>query len=197
MPFSHSAEYIEQAFEKVEYSNKKILAKEFVECSFVQCDFSESVFQNCKFMECEFQQCNLSLLKLIGSSFANTRFEDSKVIGVNWTEISWPKIKLSYPIKFVKCDISLSTFIGLDLREIVIKECRACDVDFREADLTKAELACTDFSKSQFFETNLTSADFSYARNYSIDIYQNKITKAKFSLPEALSLLDAVDIELK
>ena len=197
MPFLHTTEYSEQIFKKVEFSNKQIHTKEFIECRFIECDFSGSVFQNCKFKECKFQQCNLGLLKLIDSSFTNTLFEDSKVIGVNWTEISWPKIKLSCPIKFIKCDISLSTFIGLDLREIVIKECRACDVDFRETDLTKAELTYTDFAKSQFFETNLTSADLTHAKNYSIDIYQNKITKAKFTLPEALSLLDSIDIELK
>ena len=197
MPFSHNTEHVEQCFKKIEFSKENVNSKVFIECRFIDCDFPETVFRNCKFKECEFHKCNLSLIKVIDCSFTNTFFEDSKIIGVNWTEVLWPKVKLSCPIRFLKCDVSLSTFIGLDLREIIIKECRAHDVDLRETDLTKAQLMGTDFTKSQFFETNLTKADLTDAKNYSIDIYHNKITKAKFTLPEALSLLYSMGIELE
>ena len=197
MPFSHSIEYIEQVFKKIDLSKKEVDSKEFTDCVFTECDFSENIFRSCKFEECRFQKCNLSLMKVIDCSFTSTTFEDSKIIGVNWTEMLWPKVRLSYPITFLRCNINSSTFIGLDLREIVIKECRAHDVDFRETDLRKADMTFTDFAKSQFFETNLTNANFTNAINYDIDIYQNKITKAKFTLPEALSLLDSMDIRLE
>ena len=197
MPFPCDTEYVEQLFEKIEFSKERINSKEFIECIFQDCDFPETIFQNCKFKECTFRKCNLSLIKVIDCSFTNTLFEDSKIIGVNWSEVSWAKVKLSCPITFLKCDISLSTFIGLDLRKIVIKECRAHDVAFRETDLTKAQLMGTDFTKSQFFETNLTKADLAKAKSYTIDIYQNKIAKAKFTLPEALSLLYTMGIEVE
>ena len=70
------------------------------------------------------------------------------------------------------------------------------DVDFAEADLTGANLTHTDFQESRFFKTNLTQADFSHAVRYSIAVHLNTVKKAKFSLPEAMSLLYALDILL-
>jgi uncharacterized protein YjbI with pentapeptide repeats len=72
----------------------------------------------------------------------------------------------------------------------------AADVDFREVDLFQADFAGTDLSESLFSNTNLTEADLSRARNYRIDPGQNVLTQAKFSLPEAMSLLYSLDIVL-
>lgn len=130
------------------------------------------------------------------STFSATRFEDSKVIGVNWTRADWSATRLRDPIGFFKCAISHSTFIGLSLREIQIRDCVAVDVDFREADLSQADFAGTDLSESLFSNTNLTEADLSRARNYHIDPEQNALKQAKFSLPEAMSLLYSLDIVL-
>jgi hypothetical protein len=40
-------------------------------------------------------------------------------------------------------------------------------------------------------------ADFREAFNYDIDFKFNKLAKAKFSIPEALSLLNSLDIILE
>jgi uncharacterized protein YjbI with pentapeptide repeats len=84
----------------------------------------------------------------------------------------------------------------MNLREIRIVECLAEDVDFREANLTLADLTYTDFTGSQFLRTNLSNADFLAATNYNISILSNNVKKAKFSLPEAISLLRNLDIDL-
>lgn len=42
----------------------------------------------------------------------------------------------------------------------------------------------------------LVSADFTEAINYSIDLQLNDIKKAKFSFPEAISLLEVYEIEI-
>lgn len=47
-----------------------------------------------------------------------------------------------------------------------------------------------------FSNTNLTEADLSAARNYHITPGQNVLKRAKFSLPEAMSLLYSLDIDL-
>jgi len=47
-----------------------------------------------------------------------------------------------------------------------------------------------------FGNTNLTEADLSRARNYHIDPGQNVLRQARFSLPEAKSLLYSMDIVL-
>jgi len=69
-------------------------------------------------------------------------------------------------------------------------------VDFREADLAKTNFDGTDLSESLFLNTNLSKADFSGAKNYAISPEKNTLKGAKFSLPEAMSLLFNLDLVL-
>lgn len=130
------------------------------------------------------------------SIFSSTRFEDSKIIGINWAQADWPSPGLGKPLKLIRSVISHSTFIGLNLAGILVKDCIAVDVDFREADLSRADFTGTDLARSLFNDTNLTAADLSQARNYDINPVQNNLTSARFSLPEAMSLLYSMEIEL-
>ena len=195
-PNDAQTEYLEQTFQDIDWSHRELISKEFIDCVFQGCTFLETVFTRCKFIHCTFKHCDLSLLRVPGTLFTNATFQDSKVIGVNWTEASWSGGKLARPLKFSNCAISHSTFIGLNLREITIRECVARNVDFREADLTQANLTGTDFTDSLFINTNLTKADLTRARNYHINATLNKIEKARFSLPEAIALLHGLDIVL-
>ena len=156
----------------------------------------ESALDNCRFTDCTFDGCDLSLAELNGSSFSNVRFSKTKAVGIDWTRATWPAKRIGNPIGFSESAISHSTFIGLSLKGIQLRDCIAADVDFREADLTQSDFSGTDLSDSLFLHTDLTEADFSRARNYRIDPSQNKITQAKFSLPEAISLLYSMDIEM-
>jgi len=189
-------EYFDRLFESLDLSQKTISAKIFENCKFINCKFNEVDFQQCRFCDCQFEGCNLSLIKVKGCSFSNVTFINSKVTGINWTEAVWPRIKLISSIYFDKCDMSHSTFFGLYLQEISMIECRVHNVDFREANLTKANLTHSNFSESLFVNSNLTEADFAFADNYRIDLLTCNITKAKFMLPEAVSLLYGLDIEL-
>jgi len=73
----------------------------------------------------------------------------------------------------------------------------AREVDFREADLSDAEFSGTDLSGSIFINTILDGADFRRASDYNISPTENSISKAVFSLPEAMSLLYSMDIRLE
>lgn len=188
--------YLDIHFDNINLTNHEFIAKEFENCSFNHCNFSESFFNKCKFYECHFNHCNLSLIKIKGSTFFDTIFNQCKAIGINWTEATWPKIKLNSPIKFYQCVLNDSSFFGLSIREIVINECNAKEVDFREADCTESDFSYTDFANSQFGKTILTKANFTEAINYNIDIFNNQIRQAKFSLPEAANLLNCLDIQL-
>jgi len=189
-------EYEEIVFEKLDMPEQMLEGYRFDQCKFSKCNFNEATFKQCQFIDCEFLHCNLSLIKVNQSSFLNAVFEDSKVIGVNWSYGQWPQVKLPSPIHFHRCDISLSSFFELSLAEITIEDCKAHEVDFREADLSQANLAYTDFLGSQFVRTKLISADFTEAVNYNIDIELNDIRKATFSFPEAISLLNSLEINI-
>lgn len=74
--------------------------------------------------------------------------------------------------------------------------CEAKETDFTDTDLSYGDFKNTDFEKSRFFKTNLSYADFKGAKNYFIDTKNNTLKKTRFSLPEALSLLNTLDIIL-
>lgn len=54
----------------------------------------------------------------------------------------------------------------------------------------------TSFDKTSFHECNLSKADFSSAKNYSINPSENIIKNALFSLPEAQSFLEYLNIKI-
>jgi fluoroquinolone resistance protein len=175
----------------------RVSLKEFSSCTFIKCSFNETIFQDCRFRDCTFKGCDLSLVSLKGCLFTNTRFENSQVIGVNWTETTWATSKVIFkPVDFFGCVINYSTFMGLNLKKVTISKCIAREVSFEEANLTQANCRFTDFMNSRFMHTNLTGADFTGAKNYAIAAGLNTLKKTKFSLPEAMSLLYNLDISL-
>lgn len=185
-------DYYDQNFKDIICLGSEIVATVFEECVFSGCNFSETIFKQCKFRYCKFINCNLSLIIVNNCSFLNVQFEECKIIGVNWTyvEALWP------PIIFKKCNISQSNFLGLNLKEVIITECIVREADFRECDLYHATLTANDFKNSLFNNTNLTKADLTNATDYTINVLENKLHGAKFSLPEAVSLLNGIGIEL-
>jgi uncharacterized protein YjbI with pentapeptide repeats len=174
----------------------QLVSNEFIDCKFQRCSLVESVLRDCRFIDCVFLGCDLSLVQAPNSVFSAVRFEDSKILGVNWTLANWSAPRLGEPMVFSRCAISHSTFIGLHLQGIQIKDCVAANVDFREADLSQADFSGTDLSDSLFGNTNLEEADLSGARDYHIDPGKNTLRGARFSLPEALALLYHMDIVL-
>ncbi len=185
------AEYASQRFKALDHHGLTIAGKEFLECTFKACNFKEASFAQCKFIDCTFARCDLSLAHLKGCTFRETRFEDCKLVGVNWTDVAVLKF-----VEFRKCALNHSVFMGLDLRRVPIDECIAHEADFTEADLTEADCRRTDFLGTRFLRTNLTRADFRRATNYVIAPALNTLKKTKFSLPEAIGLLYALDITL-
>jgi uncharacterized protein YjbI with pentapeptide repeats len=189
-------EYYGTHFIDIDFSNRELTSKVFEECQFKRCDFSSTLLIRSKFVDCTFTECNLSLAKVTGTKFSGVEFSECKTVGINWTAAAWSKLVTAAPLTFRKCILHDSSFFGLTLSDFVIEECKARDVDFREADLRGACCSHTDFTSSLFSRTNLSGADFTDATHYDIDVLNNEITGAKFSRYEALRLLDSLEIEL-
>jgi len=60
------------------------------------------------------------------------------------------------------------------------------EADFRE----------TDLEGNIFHHADLSKADFRDVKNYSINPQSNILKKARFSIPEVLSLLNFFDIQI-
>jgi fluoroquinolone resistance protein len=198
MAFSFDAqqEYHDQTFKRLNYAGRPVSGINFENCLFTGCTFTKTAFTDCKFRECVFKECDLRLAELRGSTFLNTQFEQSNAAGIDWTISGWPKGGLFTPVLFTACDISFSVFVGLNLRKVRIVRCVAKGANFTEADLTQADCTYTDFTESRFWHTNLTEANLSYATSYDIAASVNKLKKTKFSLPDAVRLLNDLDIIL-
>lgn len=196
MNIEEKNEYWSENFKHIDFSGVELTSKEFDGCTFEACDFSEAVFKHCHFIECEFTACNLSVVKMAYSKFTDVCFRDSKLIGINWTEVAWPQLMFGSPIKFYQSILNDCSFYGLSLQNLVMEACKAHNVDFRDGDFSHANFTYSDLSGSLFVNTDLSGADFSEATDYDIDINQNKIKKAKFSRFEAIRLLDCLELVL-
>ena len=117
-------------------------------------------------------------------------------MGIDWTRAAWPRLVFSTALQFRHCILNDSSFFGLPLDEIVFEACKAHDVDFREGSFCGASFVESDLTHSLFGKSNLTRADFTDASNYDIDIFNNRLSQAKFSRYEAIRLLNSLDIEL-
>jgi fluoroquinolone resistance protein len=181
--------YYQKKFSGLSLVGEDISARRFEECEFKACSFVDCRFDRCKFLECSFNECILSAIVPMNCYFLEVKFSECKAIGIDWT-----KSQKLEGLAFTGCQINYSNFKLLKLPKIKILKCEAKEVYFNEADLSGGVFKYTDFEKSLFFKTDLTGADFTAARNYSIDVKNNFIKKARFSLPEALSLLNSLDI---
>ena len=194
--FENSQSYYAKNFSKLSMPKAEVEGLEFEDCSFTECDFTEAVFKKCRFIECSFSECNLSVIKIGQSQFTDVSFEHCKLLGVDWTRATWSQLRLSAALEFKHCVMNDSSFFGLSLDELKMTECKAHEVDFRNGSFRDSQFSYTDFTSSLFGKTDLTGADFTEALNYDIDVFDNKIEKAKFTRYEAVRLLNCLKVEL-
>ena len=82
-------------------------------------------------------------------------------------------------------------------KNAVFAHCLLHETDFTESDFTGTVFNDCDFSLAVFNHANLEKTDFRTSYNYSINPENNRIKKAKFSLPAVTGLLDTYDIEIE
>jgi fluoroquinolone resistance protein len=180
-------------FKDAELPGVRITSSDFDSCTFERCILTKAVLSHCRFTNCKFSACDLSLLSAPNCRFVDVEFIESKLAGVDWTVVGSTKTdRLLFSAAFDRCALDYSSFFGLRLRRL--SGCSALEADFSEADLSGADCQRTDFAGARFLHSNLSRANFVGAKGYAIDLTANKAKKAKFSYPEAMSLLSAFDV---
>lgn len=190
--FKNEAEFFEKKFEELDLRNIVIENNKFENCTFTRNNMNGSSFKNCWFSDCIFEQSDLSNVQFASSDLRSITFKECKLVGV-----SWIVTKSLMHTNWQDCILSYGNFSGLDLRKSIMKGCKAHEIDLAETNLNDAILCGTDFAAARFANTNLTKADLRQAINYAIRPDSNKIKKARFSLPEATSLLYGLDIDIE
>ena len=87
--------------------------------------------------------------------------------------------------------------MGVKLEKFKAADCVIKEADFSEAKLIKASFSGSDLERTNFHRADLTNVDFSGAKNYRIDVRETAVKGAKFSMPEVLELLHALDIKIE
>jgi uncharacterized protein YjbI with pentapeptide repeats len=179
--------YNGQNFSGRDFTGLKLNDAEFESCVFSRCVFNDAVLSHCRFMMCRFAGCDLSLAKPENCKFTDVEFVECKLVGVDWTAIGDTKAdRLLFSASFDRCVLDYGVLKGLPAKKLA--KCSAREVDFTEGDLQDADCRETDFAGATFLRSDLRGANFVGARNYAIDVTQNKVRKARFSWPDAMAL---------
>lgn len=182
-----------EVFDKIDYFQKKIVKANYENCSFVNCNFASADLSDINFVECEFRNCNLSLANIAHTTFRDVTFKDCKMLGLRF-EKSNKAMFLAY---FENDDLSMCSFIKLQLKKVKFVNCILRETDFTGAEMKESLFDQCDLSGTRFENTNLEKADLRTSYNYTIDPEMNRIRKAKFSIHGITGLLQKYDIDIQ
>lgn len=174
------------------FSKKDLGNRSFIDCTFHHCDFSEAILKNAQVSSCTFSHCNFSLVKLDNCRLQDVLFLDCKIIGTEFFKCN----KTFFSANFKNCLLQYCNFSDLNMKNTSFKGSKLKDSHFTGTILKDVDFSGVDLSGTIFHNCDLCRADFSSSTQYEIDPRTNKITKAKFSLPEAVRLLQVFDITL-
>ena len=96
-----------------------------------------------------------------------------------------------------ECLIRNCNFTDLNLKKRVFCKNQILECDFYNTELSESDFSETTLTDTVFENCNLTKANFSDAKDYQIRPSINKIKKAIFTMPEAVTLLKELDIVIK
>ncbi len=165
---------------------------EFEDCEFHGINFTAIDLKRSLFEDCKLTHCNLAGQDLLGANFRDVQFAGCKLMGINWATLS----RLEN-CNFSDCKLDLSSFQGRKLKRLRCINCSLKETDFSEAELTEADFSGSILSAASFVRADLSKANLRSAKGYFIDPSFTKIKGAKFSLPEALTLLVALGAEVE
>jgi uncharacterized protein YjbI with pentapeptide repeats len=161
----------------------------FEDCLFDHCALQGRDLRGAKFIDCAFDTCDLAVVGVVDCTFLRSRFSGCRLSGVNWS-----LARTLESVVFDGCQLNDGTFLGLRLSACEFVRCVACATSFRDAILSRAKFCESDLSRAEFVNCDLRGADFRGALNYVISPADNRLEKARFSLPEAITLLTGLGI---
>jgi uncharacterized protein YjbI with pentapeptide repeats len=165
---------------------------EVVGSTFKNCDFPEVNWIDAHLIDVTFDECNLSGIKLRGAGFSRVSFKNSKIAGLDFSQIR----KLTASISFQECRLLYCLFGSMKLKRLQMTKCGIIGCQFENCDLSDAVFSGSDLTESTFTTCNLKGADFREATNYMLDVRNNALAGARFSASEALALLSPFKIKI-
>jgi fluoroquinolone resistance protein len=182
-----------QTYKSINFNQYDVSGHTFENCVFESCHFIEMSLSKAGFLSCKFNNSEIVLTKLEQATLNTVDFIDCKVMGLSFADCN----KFGFFINFENCLIDNTSYYSNNLKKAKFVKCQIRNTDFSECDMREAVFSNTKFERTVFKNCNLEKADFRSASDYAVDPFNNKIKKAKFTLPEAQSFLDFLGIDLK
>lgn len=187
------SQYFENSiFNAEDFSHDSSTSAEFVGCQFIGIDLSDFNFSKLKFLDCTFSECNFSNASLKSGVFRGVSFKKSKLIGLNWTEAT-TVASCSYS----DCIMDYCVFHSMNLKGFSFIDCKMMEVEFADSQLVKSVITGCMLRGSSFNKADLSGVDLRGSTEYFIDVRFTNVKKAKFSMPEAMSLLSSLDVVIE
>ncbi|MHA7831550.1 MAG: pentapeptide repeat-containing protein [Flagellimonas sp.] len=182
--------WLDREFTKQDYTQTKLPRGDYENCRFVDCLFSKGFLDNQNFVECTFEGCDFTNTNIAHTIFNDVTFEGCKIVGLQFETCN----QLLISLKFIGCNLSIASFIGMHLPNIEFYNCKLHQTDFTDAHLKQAKFPNCDLENAIFENTNLEQADFTSAINFNIDPSINQMKKTRFNKDELIGLLKKYDI---
>jgi uncharacterized protein YjbI with pentapeptide repeats len=177
------------------YAGRPVLAEAImVGCAFVDCTLSETSFRGSHLSECRFERCDVSLADFTDTVFQGVVFESCRLTGNHFDTLKTGALGIM--ATFDACDLSYCSFRKMDLTACRFTNCITTDAEFVQCELAGVSFDGTDLNRCTFHGNNLMTADLRGARNYVISPFGNRVTGMRVALPEALSLLSELSVDL-
>jgi fluoroquinolone resistance protein len=170
-------------FVDLDMQGADLRAKEFTSCRFLRCKAQETQWRGSRLDDCRFERCDLTRLQPRGMRAHDITFVDSKLMGVEWTELG------QFPqLAFTDCVLDFASFVALSLRKTAYINCKIAEANFFDVDLTEANFAGSDLRSSIFRGCKLARTDFSAATGVYFDPAVNEARGAVIPLETAALL---------
>jgi fluoroquinolone resistance protein len=166
-------------------------AAQFEDCAFDHGNLGGRHLAGAKFVDCIFDTCDLVVAKVVDCVFLRVRFRGCRLGGINWSQAR----KLE-SVSFENCQLNDGSFLGLRLEDCAFTDCVARGAIFRDANLSKVTFRGSNLAMAEFVNCDLRGADFRGATEYVLSPVENRVEKARVSLPAAMNLLKGFGIVL-
>ncbi|MFP2925687.1 pentapeptide repeat-containing protein [Pyxidicoccus sp. 3LG] len=178
-----------ETFTDLDLQGVSLVGKELYRCTFENCNLQESRWKESKLESCVFRGCDLTRAQLASAALRGVRFEGSKLMGIDWSDVS-PNLE----VEFEDCNLRYASFVGLSLRRTVFARCSALEANFLDVDLSEADFSGTDLSGSTLRGCTLTRTDFRSATGVFIDPARNRAKGALVPVEAAVLLAQSLGL---
>ena len=168
----------------------------YLDCTFTDCCFSEAEFRRVTMRDCKMIRCRLENLHGRESSMQRMEFDGCFFSGIQWHEFLSGNRYAELLSALANVSMRYCTFSQMKFPRFDFSGTRFVESMFAECDLSAASFRGTALDRTEFFRCDLTNADFRDAAGYRVDVPTCRVKGARFSFPEAVSLLGSLGIKV-